>query len=81
MNVTRQSFRTRSTLEMDQLTMTRLAVAEESVYERAERARQRFAPAPGRYRRQSRGETAVLLDVGDASPREAPLRGAPDGGD
>jgi hypothetical protein len=78
MNMTRQSFRARSTLEIDKLTMTRLAVAEESVYERAERARQRFTPAPGRFKPQSMAEAAALRDVGDASPREAPLRGAPD---
>jgi hypothetical protein len=67
MNETKRCLGMRAAHEAEQMMITRLAVAEESVCERAARARQRFIPTPGRLAQQSGDEAVALLEVGEAA--------------
>ncbi len=64
---TKRPFRALATNDVEELILMHLEVAEQCARELAARARERFMPTPTRFKRQSEGELAVLLDLGEAA--------------
>jgi excisionase family DNA binding protein len=67
MDDTQRPLKTLSTGEIEDLLVMHLGVAEQCGHELAVRARQRFIPTPGRFKRQSEGELSLLVEVAEAA--------------
>jgi excisionase family DNA binding protein len=67
MGETERPLKTLSTSEIEDLLAMHLGVAEQCGHELAVRARQRFIPTPGRFKRQSEGEPAMLVEIAEAA--------------